>query len=173
MSNKRRFAYGRKKAERLIENAIFRALFAIGRHLINDAEAQAEYRNLTGNLITSLSFGLYVNHSLREVMFIDGKKAPLRVKLTKGESVYKFMDYDGGYRSYFTADADSDGGYGSSSVIRFFRSYNPRRPFEVVISTGAEYAVFLERELGLNVLTDTHLVARTVSKRLIKQHMKI
>lgn len=173
MGNKERFERGRKKAEGLIYNTIYRSLIVVGKYLINDAEMQKGYRNLTGNLITSLSFGIYVNHSLREVFFIGGNKAPLRVKLTKGESIYQFLDYDGNYRPYFTADADSDGGYGTTSVIQFFRSYSPKSDFEIVLSTGAEYAVFLERELNMNVLTDTHLVAKTISSKLLKQNMKL
>lgn len=172
MDNKKAFEAGMRKANAIIADRVALAFFGLGRSLLDDAMVSAEYRNLTGNTITSLAFGLYRNFGLSEVIYLEGLKPALRVKLTKGETVYSFMDYDSNNRPYFRADIDTDGGYGEATSMRFLQSYRPKTAQGIVLTTGTEYSEYLEQELGLNVLTETRDVARSKALALFKANFK-
>jgi hypothetical protein len=150
----------RKRVEQEFGRRMFIAFREMGDWLIKDAEAQAGYRNLTGNTITSIACGVYRNYMLQEIYYIDGKNPPIREKLVQGEYVVDFLDYDGNVRRFFKAEIDTDGGFGRNTAASFLLSHRPGHPDGIVITTGTEYSEFLESVLELNVLTDTQQTAR-------------
>ena len=155
MTNAQVFDAAKKKLDLLIQERMNESFYRLGQWLIEDAELQAEYRNLTGNTITSIAFGLYKGGALDEICFIEGKQPPVRVKLRYRESVIDFLDYDGNVRSFLRAPVDTDGGFGRNTSAQFLLQYKPEYPDGIVICTGTEYSSFLETTLGFNVLTDT------------------
>lgn len=119
-----------------------------------------EFRNLTGNTVTSYAFGVYHDGNQVAVGFNGDYKPPLRNKLIKGEAVYDFTDYDESIRPYFSADINTDGGFGSDSSWTFLNSIRPTGLFSIIFTTGTEYSAYLENILGLNVLSDAFDTAK-------------
>lgn len=115
--------------------------------------SQAEFRNLTGNTITSYAYGIYLNGSIRKIGLYGGKDA-IRVKLDEGEILRDFTDYDGGTRKYFKAEIGTDKEYGNNSSKKFLSEYSPSGKYSIIFTTGTEYSAYLENILNLNVLTD-------------------
>lgn len=140
---------------KIVDAYVEKQLIDFGIQMVNEAlPSQQEFRNLTGNTLTSYAFGVYVNGSLRAMGFNKDAKAPLRNKLIKDEIVYDFTDYDGNFRDYFRADVDTDAGYGQSSSVQFLQSYKSRAKYSIIFTTGTEYSAYLENSLNLNVLSD-------------------
>ena len=119
----------------------------------NELPNQAEFRNLTGNTLSSYGYGLYYNGSVHLISLYEGEPA-IRLKLRKGEILRNFEDYDGNIRNYFKADVDTDRGYGSETSYNFLANYTPESKFSILVTTGTEYSAYLENVLNLNVLTD-------------------
>ena len=88
-SNDILFDKGMKKAKELVSGYIFDVLTKCCEDLIQDAlDNKSGFRNLTGNTITSYACGLFMDG--RFSYFIcsgDSMKQPVRVKLTKGETL--------------------------------------------------------------------------------------
>ena len=161
-SNRQAFIDGKKILDNLTREQFLLAFYQLGYTLIRDAEFQAEYRNLTGNTVTSLAFGLYVDGVLSDVVTLD-KESPMRTKLTKGDILRNFVDYDGNLRKYFSANVATDGGYGYDTSLTFLKSYRiPKKyKYALVVTTGTEYSEYLQNVLNLNVLSDTAIKAET------------
>ena len=161
-SNRQAFIDGKKILDNLTRERFLLALYQLGYMLIRDAEFQAGYRNLTGNTVTSLAFGLYVDGALSDVVTLD-KESPLRTKLTKGDVLTNFVDYDGILRKRFYAEADTDGGYGYDTSLTFLKGYRiPKKwKYAIVVTTGTEYSEYLQNEYKLNVLGKTEIKAKT------------
>ena len=172
-SNRQAFIDGKKILDNLTRERFLLALYQLGYMLIRDAEFQAEYRNLTGNTVTSLAFGLYVDGALSDVVTLD-KEAPLRTKLTKGDVLTNFVDYDGRLRKRFYADADTDGGYGYDTSLTFLKGYRiPKKwKYAIVVTTGTEYSEYLQNVLNLNVLQDTEIKAETSGYKMFINSFK-
>ncbi|NDV68597.1 hypothetical protein [Dysgonomonas sp. 25] len=115
---------------------------------------QTEFRNLTGNTITSLAFGIYYMGNLEIMGFNKHYPPPIRNKLIKGEELFDFEDYDGAIRKYYCAKIHTDAGYGQNTSMDFLKSYKSTRQFEMVFTTGTEYSVYLENKRKLNVLSE-------------------
>ena len=115
---------------------------------------QSEYRNLTGNTITSLAFGVYYMGNLEIMGFNNHYPPPIRNKLIKGEELFNFEDYDGNIRKYYRAKIQTDAGYGTNTSMEFLQSYKPIGQFAIVFTTGTEYSEYLEKTRKLNVLSD-------------------
>lgn len=122
--------------------------------------SQAEFRNLTGNTLTSYAYGVYLNGIIQTIGMYVGKDA-IRVKLDKGEILRDFTDYDGGFRKYFKAEVETDKGYGNESSRKFLSEYKPSGKYSIIFTTGTEYSAYLENVLNLNVLTDGFDYAKT------------
>lgn len=122
---------------------------------------------LTGNTITSYCAGIYIDGTLYEIYrHGDGMKAPVRVKLTKGETAPAgFIDWAGNARKRaFTGSVDTDGGYGSDTAVKFLRSYRPGTSdgVSVVICSGTEYSEYIEQRMNGNVMTGTWGAAKSI-----------
>lgn len=172
-SNRQAFIDGKKVIDNLMRQRIITALYQLGYMLIRDAEFQAGYRNLTGNTVTSLAFGLYVDGVLSDVVTLD-KESPMRTKLTKGDVLTNFVDYDGRLRKRFYAEADTDGGYGYDTSLTFLKGYRiPKKwKYAIVVTTGTEYSEYLQSVLNLNVLQDTEIKAETSGYKMFINSFK-
>jgi hypothetical protein len=168
--NSRAIDAGEKKLQKAIYEYFLRYVEDYCMALFASADAAREYRNLTGNTFTSYACGIYRDGALKDVLLsADYKRPPVRVKLQKGE-VFDGDTYDGN-RAVFKATADTDGGYGRDTSLRFLRQYRPKvmKGFEVVMCTGTEYSTVLESRKGLNVLTNTFLYSRAIFFRNLKR----
>lgn len=130
-------------------------LTRFGIHMVSNVlPNQARYRNLTGNTITSLAFGIYYLGKLDIMGFNNHYPPPIRNKLIRGEELYDFEDYDGNIRKYYPAKVNTDAGFGKNSSMEFLKSYQSARQYAIVFTTGTEYSEYLEKTRGLNVLSD-------------------
>lgn len=137
-------------------------LVQFGIKMVNDIiPDQADYRNLTGNTLTSYAFGVYWQGKLDIMGFGKRFKPPIRNKLVKGETVYDFVDYDGVLRKWFTAKIDTDAGFGKNSSVKFLKDYVCRQQYGIVFTTGTEYSEYLEEVMKLNVLTQSYQTAKS------------
>ncbi|PXV62376.1 hypothetical protein CLV62_12065 [Dysgonomonas alginatilytica] len=132
-----------------------------GVRMVNDIlPKQTKFRNLTGNTITSFAFGVYYMGKLEVLGFNSKYPDPIRNKLIEGETVYKFLDYDGRIRKWFTADVNTDAGYGQNTSAEFLKSYVCTQKYGIVFTTGTEYSEYLQKVRRLNVLVDGYETAR-------------
>ena len=157
MSNDAVFYAAKRKIWDLVWPNLYEALVSLAHELIQSAEFEKEYMNLTGNTLTSYAVGIYKDGALIEIIQNSNLKPPVRVKLTRGEAVIGFTDYDGNFRKKFVGKVETDRGWGDDTSIKFLTSYDP--PFRssktgIVMCTGTEYSEFLEMQ-GANVLTAT------------------
>lgn len=158
-----------KQFEKCVENAmayipqvILPQLVEFGIHMVNNViPGQAEFRNLTGNTLTSYAFGVYHEGKLYVMGFNKDAKPALRNKLVKGETVRDFTDYDGRHRTYFRADVDTNGELGRDTSAQFLQSYKPEFKYSIVFTTGTEYSAYLENVRDLNVLTEAFETSKT------------
>lgn len=114
---------------------------------------QAEFRNLTGNTLTSYSYAIYLNGTLELLNSFGGSPA-IRRKLRKDEVVRDFVDYDENFRTYFKANVDTDGDYGVNSASMFLQTYKPKGKYSIVFTNGSEVSYYLENVRDINVLTE-------------------
>lgn len=137
-------------------------MIRFGIQMVNEViPSQQEFRNLTGNTLTSYAFGVYHNGKLEVIGFNKDSKPALRNKLVKGEVVRDFTDYDGNHRSYYIAEVDTDGDYGQTSSAIFLNSYRATGMYSIIFTTGTEYSAYLENVMNMNVLSDAYTLAKT------------
>lgn len=138
----------------LVNKNQLNGLIALGRKLVSVIlPKEKEYKNMTGNTITSYAFGIYQNGKM--IHFgTNNLPNPVTNKLKKGE-LFSGINYDGDYTD-FRATIDTDGKYGEDTSYQFLREYRPNtRSFAMVITTGTEYSSYLENVRHLNVLSDS------------------
>lgn len=140
--------------EKEINRVVLANMEMFGDDMVNRVlPEQAEFRNLTGNTLTSYSYGIYLNGVLQLLSYFEGNPA-IRKKLNKDEIVRDFVDYDGNYRTYFQATIGTDGDYGVNSASMFLQTYKPKGKYSIIFTTGTEYSAYLENVRDLNVLTE-------------------
>lgn len=154
--------------EKIVANHMAFEMSRFGDRMIDNVlPKQAEFRNLTGNTITSFAYGVYINHKIHTIGLFSGEPA-IRVKLSKGEVLRNFTDYDGNTRQYFVADIDTDRTYGNDTSYQFLSKYKPKGKYALIFTTGTEYSAYLENVLNLNVLTDSIDTVRSELLRSFK-----
>lgn len=150
-----------KNADRIVDEYIISQLEHFGDDMIDNVlPSQAEFRNLTGNTLSSYAYGVYLNGEVQTIGMYSGEPA-IRLKLVKGEELRGFEDYDGNIRSYFRADVDTDRKYGDESSHEFLSKYKPKGKYSIIFTTGTEYSAYLENVLNMNVLTDGFITAQS------------
>ena len=160
-NNPKSFDAGIQKMTRIKHEHFIKCLQAYCDSLFRSADAQRQYRNLTGNTFVSYSCGIYIDGTLREILLSsDYKKPPIRVKLAKGE-VFSGKDYDGTFRRKYKANIETDRGLGVDTSLRFLRQHKPNvtKGYDVVMCTGTEYSEYIEKVRHINVLTNTYLMS--------------
>jgi hypothetical protein len=143
-----------KEANKLVYEHQLRNIISFCNRLVNDVlPYQREYKNQTGNTVTSYSFGVYYN-GVNVHIGSNDLDPPIRTKLKKGES-WSGINYDG-EETDISGTIDTDGGYGEDTAYSFLKSYSPKtRSFSIVVCSGTEYSLFLEKVKHLNVLSDS------------------
>lgn len=138
----------------LVNKNQLNGLIAMGRKLVNVIlPKEKEYKNMTGNTVTSYAFGIY--HNGKMIYFgTNNLPNPVTEKLKKGE-LFSGVNYDGDYTD-FRATIDTDGKYGEDTSYQFLKEYRPNTMnFAMVVTTGTEYSGYLENVRHLNVLSDS------------------
>lgn len=153
---------GALQAQKLVDNLMLDLFTQHGQFLLNDAEAQREYNDFTGNTFTSLAYGVYSGGALEDVFFVNAKEAIHR-KVYKGETITLSTTYDGRDNVTVVGKVGISDDFGIETSVRQLEQVCPKGGRGVVITTGTEYSTFLERERDLNVLTDTALLAKVYS----------
>ena len=113
----KQFDMGIQKANSIIYNNQLNSLVSYCRKLVNEIlPKQREYKNQTGNTVTSYSFGIYYGG---RIVYIGSNelKDPVRAKLQKGEK-WSGVNYDG-LETDLYGTVDTDGGYGENTAKRF------------------------------------------------------
>lgn len=116
------------------------------------------YRNITGNTRGSISFGIFYDGKLKVVDTPYDREFIERMTLLKNE-VYKDFKAPTGKRRY----------YGSEESVRFLKSFTPsvKKGFDIVFVIGTDYAEYVERVYGLNVMTETFQFCQVTRDGLI------
>lgn len=132
--------------------------------LLGQVEQNREFLGWSGNTQQSYMGAVYAKGKLvRIVNQRNWSRRALRKKLKNGEWGYLRNPYEGEARSVH-GKADTDGGYGVDSSLRFLNSYKgcPKNGYAIVITTGTEYSEYLEQAHGLDVLTKTFTDANMI-----------
>ena len=156
--NNRELADAKKRMRAEVENYFTERLVRVCDRLVEDAVASKEYRNLTGNTVTSYTCGLYVNGSLSYVVQSgEGMTAPVRKKLRKGE--YHYFK-SGLRRREEGSQRDSGDGWRLGNQHSHVVRHGVQAPLEARLCHCDDHGhgIFgvLEQEHDLNVLTDTY-----------------
>lgn len=174
MSNDAVFKVAKSKIWDLAWPNLYEALVSLAYELIQSAEFEKGYMNLTGNTLTSYAVGIYKDGVLIEIIQNSKLRPPIRVKVTRGEVLVDFRDYDGNFRKKFVGIVKTDSGWGDDTSINFLTSYDP--PFRssktgIVMCTGTEYSEFLE-DRGANVLTATKKEFQAFGESMLVRNLR-
>lgn len=164
------------------------ALYEAQRELMQHAEANIGYQNLTGNTATStlsaLYFGLRAHGKPMNIMGMPTykgrrpthKKLPLKSWRNRRRLV-KIRLFDTGEKRYFNPNdfvIPTSDGYGKAYAIEQLRKWSMpsskkdgTRYSGFMLTTGTEYTPFLEKVRHLNVITAT----KREAKRIVKRHL--
>jgi hypothetical protein len=173
MDNKTAIKNGINKARKIIDLRMMAGLMIEVDKLAFKAyeSYRSTFMGFTGNAWTGTVVGLYFdkklvyNKSTREIASMP--KALMR-KLTLGEAKYlkepygTMMDATGAGGRKFFAIVPTDKKYAEESALDFLNSYVPSQRFEIVVVNGAEYASYIERTMGGDVISGTYHYARTL-----------
>lgn len=164
---------GMKYARMLIQLDMMKKFENAAVSLLEQAFEEAEFRDLTGNTITSYCAGIFLDGKLIKIVSLaelEGAPNPTRKKLSKKDKYPITLErYISGIPATISGvDVDTDGGYGLDTSKRFLSQYKPsvQKGYGIVVTTGTEYSEFLEAERHLNVLTDNLEDA----KKVVKNH---
>lgn len=170
-----------------VSEKIHKALQLAQREIMEHADKQRGYRNLTGNLITSTMSALYHGRRAPELMQLPSVagRGTQRGKLSKTgyKGVYKIRQFGTGEirlfpskyliqtnRRHARAEAtekllgNSHGGLGRNTRGDIVSA--------IILTTGTEYADYLEKQAGLNVLSSTKRVAGRIVRKHLSQLLK-
>lgn len=119
---------------------------------------------VTGNLIGSIAYGIYLNRKLIKSVapyahMVDDKT------LKEGEKAQIGFDEEGEPK-YYTAPTGSRKYYGHEESLKFLSRYKPStKSIAIVFVVGVEYAEYREKEEGANALTDTFQFVRNSGEK--------
>ena len=135
--------------------------------------SQHKHPSLTGQTYTSCVAGMYDNGSLVGTFGVLDYGASKPTSLTTYPGDKGFIDYDSGefigsnrdpmvfnykHRYDFIGKPNQDAYVAS---MNFLRSFNSNvRGYSVVVVVGTDYAAYLEKVRGLDILTNTFLNAK-------------
>lgn len=159
MNNKESLLKGMQKAKDLCYTKLLEKFEEWGNLLINDAVINGEYMHFTGNTVTSIAFGLYYGGMLDTITFVDGLKAPVRMKVKYNEPVELEFDYNGREGRAVVGEVNLVTEYGSELSVQTLQRIKPEGEVGIVVCTGTEYSVLLEDDKELNVLSETEQYA--------------
>lgn len=172
-NNKTALDEGFKTAKNIIRWHIYDILLATSHSYLESMERERGYDGFTGNTQTSYTCGLYVDGRLTDAVVAGSAiKAPVRLKVEKGKTVFLSKPYEGRPRRV-TGKVEVDRLYGKDSAFGFLKTYKdvPRKGIAIVATTGTEYSEYLENARKLNVLTETWQKAKGILERHIKSYL--
>ena len=130
---------------------------------VDQETRDADHRNITGNMITSIVAGEYAG-SLKAVYDYDGKKA-VRGMLTRGE-VFDGITWDGPAVK-FRGSVDTSGAMASEENMGKLSYMHPSFPYSLILLRGTPYAN------QLSFLSDSQLDNMTDLLTYAKGFLKI
>lgn len=157
--NSKAIKIGLMIAKEKIHNLLIKKLSKYGEFLLEDAQFRAEYQSFTGNTITSLAFGVYERGSLTDVVFISGLEPAIHAKVKLGQVLFLKHPYEGEPRAV-SGKVDISNEWGIDTSLNTLKSLCPKGGNGIVVTTGTEYSVYLERVYDSNVLSDTALYVK-------------
>lgn len=160
----------RKRFDKLAKEHVLDILTRTCFSLINDALESKGYMGFTGNTQTSYTCGIYLGGKLTYLLSAGNKlKAPVSKKVRKGKWKHLHTPYEGDSRSVH-GEVETDNKYGQQTAVDFLKRYKdvPKKGFAIVMTTGTEYSVYLEKTLDLTVLGTTYLRAG----KILMNHVK-
>lgn len=136
--------------DRFIMQLCVKACNKLTEHIFKNIKAEI----VTGNLIGSIAYGIYLNKKLVKSVtpyaHLEDDKT-----LKEGEKAQIGFDEEGNPK-YYTAPTGRRKYYGHEESLKFLNRYKPStKSIAIVFVVGVEYAEYREKEEGLNVLGDT------------------
>ena len=152
---------GFEKAKLIIYERIVKSLVLDANLLAMKAHDTYKSGSFTGNTWTGTAVGVYANGSL--IYYVTTKMIAnmpniKHSKITAGEYVYLRPSYDGRNRG-FKGTIETDNGISEDDAVAFLKSRVPSSKYSITVVNGSEYASYLEREKGADVLTGTYFYA--------------
>lgn len=143
----------------IIDDYFVSYLIEVCHKAVDHAVGHKEYGDFTGNTVTSYACGLYVRGEL-EYVYVSGSdmREPLRIKVKKGELAFLEETYDKRKDISVKGEIDTDWMFGEDTSVQFLQNYKSKyiQGYEIVMTTGTEYSTWIEKHMGLNVLTETY-----------------
>lgn len=170
--NSKTIKAGLKIAKEKIHFVLIGRLAEYGQELLEDARFKAEYQSFTGNTITSLAFGVYERGSLTDVVFISGLKPPVHAKVKQNQTLWLSHPYEGEGRAVSGKVSIVDA-WGDETSLNTLKGLCPKGGNGIIVTTGTEYSVFLERAYDYNVLSGTALYAKNNALSDMKQWINV
>ena len=174
MSNDAVFQAAKRKIWDLVWPNLREAIVGLAADLIQSAELEKGYSNLTGNTLTSYAIGIYKDGVVSDILVNDNVMPPVHVKFTAGKVYKNFYDYDGVFHESVSVPIPTDETYGRDTSVGFLMGYTP--PFTkpsvgFVMCTGTEYSEYLEY-YGRNVLTATRDEFKALGEKMLLRNLK-
>ena len=162
--NRKAFDKGIKRFQaiknRFIMQLCVKACNKLSDHIFSNMKSMV----VTGNLIGSIAYGIYLNKKLIKSVapyarMVDDKT------LKEGEKAQIGFDEEGNPK-YYTAPTGSRKYYGYEESLKFLSRYKPStKNIAIVFVVGVEYAEYREKEEGANALTDTFQFVRNSGEK--------
>lgn len=152
---------GFEKAKRIIYERVVKSLAHDADLLAMKAHDTYKCGSFTGNTWTGTAVGVYANGSLVYYVttrMIANMPSIRHKKITAGEYLYLKPAYDGRNRG-FKGTIDTDKGVSEEDAISFLKSRVPSSKYSITVVNGSEYASYLEREKGNDILIGTYFYA--------------
>lgn len=146
--NDKAFKQGKVKMRALLDRYVNMSVNALSMKILKHIQDNAEYFNVTGNTMGSLSCGVYKDG---ELIYVD---QPFSDKI-KEQTLKKGEKRKFGNKVYVAETGDSKY-FADDAAVDLLQSIKPSsKGFAVVFCVGTEYATYLENTKKLNVMTDT------------------
>lgn len=165
-----------KKLKNIVRATLLPMFRQAASSLLVDAMSRKEFRDLTGNTLTSFVAGIYNNKILQNtitLLDVYSLEHPAMAKLSNDDGIVQIERYDDG--TIVTVDTKSfvetDKRFGVDTAKDFLVKYSPSNPkgWSLVITTGTEYSEYIEETRKLNVLTETFLWADSSISSIFKK----
>ncbi len=159
--NREALKEAKKRMRAVIDRTVSIGISGTAQVILEYARKTAEYHNVTGNTMASLTCGVYHNGELVSMSQPFEGEAK-RQTLVEGE---KYEVEEG---NVYVAETGTEHYYGNERAADFLLGYQPsRNGWAVVFCTGTEYSTYLEVEKDLNVLTETSDYVRKMGVSII------
>lgn len=169
--NDNAFKTGRKKMRSLVDRYLSISANAVSEVILKHVRDNAEYFNVTGNTMGSISCGIYKDGVLLRVEQPFTREIKERT-LKKGEKRV-FGKKNGDSKRVFVAETGDRKYFADEEARKFLMSFKPSiNGFAIVFCVGTEYATYLEKSKELNVITETFNNVKSSGVNLFQRELK-